>query len=312
MTITDPVLAGLPAPLVATADDLPPAVAAALVAPAEPGRTTIEAAGIPFHVRSWGAESDPAVLLVHGVTASSGVWWRVGPALAAAGLRIVAPDLPGHGRTGHWTGHRVFRENAADVAALAVAAGIAGPSLRVVGHSWGAMTAAALPAAGLVPARLVLLDPPALSRAAISSMLDDPVERPYDDLAEAIAALGTAYPTWSYGDVVAKAEALTQVDPEAARQVLAENGDWDGGLADLADPAASEVPIRLIRGEPALGGLLPDDVLPAYAARIGAANITTIRGGSHSPMRVRPEATVLALLRALAGEADPGPAGGAG
>ena len=37
-------------------------------------------------------------------------------------------------------------------------------------------------------------------------------------------------PDWAEEDVRAKAEALIQVDVDAARAVLLENGDWDGGL----------------------------------------------------------------------------------
>src|SRR5258708_7415896 len=65
---------------------------------------------------------------------------------------------------------------AADVVAFAHEAGVLGSGLRVVGHSWGGMTSAALPGAGLIPDRLVLLDPPAIPVAAIATMLDDPVE----------------------------------------------------------------------------------------------------------------------------------------
>ena len=50
-----------------------------------------------------------------------------------------------------------------------------------------------------------------------------------------------ANPAWSAGDVEAKAEALVQLDVDAARAVLLENGDWDGGLADLSDPAAAGI-----------------------------------------------------------------------
>ena len=81
------------------------------VSPAS-GRST--AAGIPFSALSWGDPDGRPLLLVHGVTASAAIWWRVGPALAATGRRVVAVDLPGHGRTGHWTGRHRFRDNAAD------------------------------------------------------------------------------------------------------------------------------------------------------------------------------------------------------
>ena len=41
--------------------------------------------------------SEPVALLIHGVTSSSRTWWRVGPALAARGYRVLAVDLRGHG-----------------------------------------------------------------------------------------------------------------------------------------------------------------------------------------------------------------------
>src|SRR5437879_1446897 len=215
----------------ARASDLPEAVADALDRPPEPDWIEPDAAGLRFVARAWGDPDRPALLLLHGVTASSRTWWRVGPALAVGlGRRVVAPDLPGHGRTGSWTGHHRFRDNAADVAAFAVAAGIATPDLRIVGHSWGGMTAAALPVAGLWAEVIVLLDPPAVPCAALATMLDDPVERRYDDLDEARTAVGALYPTWPFGDVIAKAEGLTQFDEAAVRAILLENGDWDGGL----------------------------------------------------------------------------------
>ncbi len=292
--------AGAPAPIVATAADLPPAVAAALESPADPSLGVVESGGVPHAIRTWGDAEAAPVLLIHGVTASSRIWWRIGPALAAGlGRRVVAVDQAGHGATGHWTGHDRFADNAADLAAFIVAAGLARPDLRVVGHSWGGMTAAALPAAGIRPEVLVLLDPPAIPAAAIATMLNDPIERHYDDLAEAQAALGGLHPTWPHGDVLAKAEALTQFDDPAVRAILTRNGDWDGGLAALADPAAAEVLVRIVRGDPEAGGLIPDEMAARLAARVGGDNVLTIPGGSHAPMRTLPEATTLALLRAL-------------
>ena len=278
-----------------------PIVAAALASPAAPDEVTVEAAGIRFHVLAWGKPGAPAVLLMHGVTSNAWTWWRVGPAIAAAGYRVVAPDLPGHGRTGHWVGHVAFRDNAADLAELARAVfpGRDASEVRVVGHSWGAMTAAAFPSAGYVPARLVLLDPPTIPLALIRQMLVDPTERRYDDIDEAIAVVGRMNPTYGYGDVVAKAEALTQFDEPAVRAILTENGDFDGGLAALADPAARDVPTRLIRGDPASGGLVPDGALPAFVDRLGEDGVATIANSPHSPQRTHPVETTAALLRAL-------------
>jgi len=41
----------------------------------------------------------PTVVLIHGLGVSADYWVRVGPPLAAAGYRVLAPDLPGFGRT---------------------------------------------------------------------------------------------------------------------------------------------------------------------------------------------------------------------
>jgi pimeloyl-ACP methyl ester carboxylesterase len=291
----------LPAPIVVEPGDLPRAVAERLTAtvpePGEPA-TTI-AAGIPFASIAWGDPTDRPLILIHGVTASSRIWWRVGPALAASGRRVVAVDLPGHGLTGHWTGHHIFRETAADVAAWIRAAGLDVPELQVVGHSWGGMTAAGLPIAGIRPATLVLLDPPAVPWSVISQMASDPSEQTYPDLASGMAALAAANPDWPGEDVRAKAEALVQLDVGAARSVVLDNGDWDGGLADLSDPAATGIPTWIVRGDPAAGGLLPDGAIPGFAARIGADHILTLAGAPHAPQRMFPEATVVGLLRAL-------------
>jgi len=293
--------ATLPEPIVATLTDLPPAVANALetVDPSDGEWTTTEAAGIPFASTDWGDPAARPLLLIHGVTASNAIWWRVGPALAATGRRVIAVDLPGHGRTGHWTGHHRFRDTAVDVATWIRASGLDVPDLQIVGHSWGAMIAAGLPLAGIRPATLVLLDPPAVPWAVISQMASDPQEQPYSDIETAVHALAAANPTWSLNDARAKAEALAQLDVTAARAVLLDNGDWDGGLADLSEPEASGISTWIIRGDPAAGSLVPDPVIPGFAALVGPDHILTLAGAAHSPQRAHPEATTLALLRAL-------------
>ncbi|MFL5644008.1 MAG: alpha/beta fold hydrolase [Chloroflexota bacterium] len=282
---------------------LPSAVDAVLDAPPDTvdagERSVTVAAGIPFSSLAWGDASDRPLVLIHGITASARIWWRVGPALAASGRRVVAPDMPGHGYTRHWAGHHRFRDNAADVAAWIRATGLDVPSLQIVGHSWGAMTSAALPVAGIRPAALVLLDPPAIPYAFIAQMASDPSEVSYPDLDSAVRELGRLNPHWPAEDVRAKAEALTQLEVEAARSVVLENGDWDGGLADIGDPAAAGIPIWLIRGDPGRGGLVPDAALPGFEARIGADHIVTLAGAPHSPQRTHPAELTAALLGVL-------------
>jgi pimeloyl-ACP methyl ester carboxylesterase len=102
-------------------------------------------------------------VLVHGVTGWHRTWWRVGPALAAAGYRVVAVDQRGHGHSPRLRGSITVRDLAADLATVVGALG--GRADLLVGHSLGG--AAGLELAVAHPAlvgRLVLEDPPAISR----------------------------------------------------------------------------------------------------------------------------------------------------
>jgi len=279
---------------------LTPAPVAAALAQPEPGRERIvDAAGYAWRTIEWGDAADPPVLLVHGVTSNAETFWRVGPAVAAGSRHVVAVDLPGHGRTGGWRGRHLFAETAADLTAFVRAAGLERPRLAVLGHSWGGMTVAALPAAGLRPDRLILLDPPVLELAALDAMTRDPLERPYSSLEAAVDAVRAANPGWAAGDIQAKALGLTQFVSDAVLAVLLQNGDWDGGLAALADPAAGRIQAWLIRGIPEAGGLVPDSALPAFEARLGRDHVITLAGAPHSPQRTHPKATVRAILRAI-------------
>ena len=193
-------------------DDLPESVRAVFADP-PPGRVSVvEAAGYSWHNVEWGELADPPLLLVHGVTSNSETFWRVGPCIAAAGRRVVAVDLPGHGRTGGWRGRHRWIETATDLAGLIRAAELDQGDLAVVGHSWGAMTAASLPAAGFRPERLVLLDPPAMTVEGLVPWTQDPTEQRYEDLADAIDAIRASGVSWPEGDVMAKATGLTQID----------------------------------------------------------------------------------------------------
>jgi pimeloyl-ACP methyl ester carboxylesterase len=290
--------------LTATAADLPTGVAAALAAPERGARGHVDAGGTRWPTLRWGDTALPPVLLVHGVTSNAGIWWRVGPAIAAAGRYVVALDMPGHGRTAPATRSHRFLDTATELAGFVRAAGLAGPDLAdprlaVVGHSWGGMVTANLPAAGLAPRTLALLDPPSLTLARLRALTESPTERDYATLEEATTAVRAANPTWSDGDVEAKAIALTEFNPQLVLDVLLKNGDWDAGMATLRHPNARGVDTWLIRGEWKTGGYIPESRVPRIEAQLGADHVITIEGAPHSPQRTHPEATVLAILRAL-------------
>lgn len=86
----------------------------------------------------------PAVLCLHGLTATPYVWRPLAEALAAAGHRVKAPRFVGHGRTpaqlrltrfADWLGQarRAFDELAHDH-----------PRIFIIGHSMGALAGAVL------------------------------------------------------------------------------------------------------------------------------------------------------------------------
>jgi pimeloyl-ACP methyl ester carboxylesterase len=285
--------------LTASAADLPAAVAAALANPGEAATGVLDVAGTTWPTLGWGAPTSAPVLLVHGVTSNAGIWWRIGPAIAASGRRVVAVDMPGHGRSSKQARSHRFADTASELVAFVRAAGLDRPDLAVVGHSWGAMVSAHLPAAGLLPRTIVLLDPPVLTLGRLEALTKEPTERDYATLEEATRTVREANPSWSDGDVAAKAQALTEFSPQLVLDVLLGNGDWDGGMAALRDPNAAGVAVWLIRGEWATGGFIPDFKVPDIAAQLGADHVITIAGGPHSPQRTHPEATTLAILRAL-------------
>jgi 2-hydroxy-6-oxonona-2,4-dienedioate hydrolase len=53
----------------------------------------------PWDLRYREAGEGPPIVLVHGLAVSSDYWWRNGPELAVRGYRVLAPDLPGFGRS---------------------------------------------------------------------------------------------------------------------------------------------------------------------------------------------------------------------
>lgn len=53
----------------------------------------------PWRMRYREAGRGPCLVLVHGLGVSADYWIRNGPPLAAEGFRVLAPDLPGFGRT---------------------------------------------------------------------------------------------------------------------------------------------------------------------------------------------------------------------
>jgi pimeloyl-ACP methyl ester carboxylesterase len=91
-------------------------------------------------------------VLVHGAWGGGWAWSRVAPLLEAAGHRVDAPDLPGHGDNAAPVSEMTLEANARRVADRVEAAG---EPVVLVGHSMGGM--AVTQAAELVPERIATL-----------------------------------------------------------------------------------------------------------------------------------------------------------
>jgi pimeloyl-ACP methyl ester carboxylesterase len=115
--------------------------------------TTLARGELAFDVTTAGPEAGEPVVLLHGFPQSARCWDAVTPALAAAGLRTLAPDQRGYSPGARPGGRAAYRlsELVADAAAVveAALAGTGRSRAHVVGHDWGAIVAWAL--AGLRP-----------------------------------------------------------------------------------------------------------------------------------------------------------------
>ncbi|WP_205696509.1 alpha/beta fold hydrolase [Conexibacter sp. SYSU D00693] len=99
----------------------------------------VDAPGFAMHVALAGPEDGDVVVLLHGWPQSWWIWRHAIPRLAAAGHRVVAPDLRGHG----WSEaprHGYDKEQlATDVLATLDALGV--ERFAVAGHDWGGFVA---------------------------------------------------------------------------------------------------------------------------------------------------------------------------
>ena len=111
---------------------------AAVTRPAPAQKVQLD--GIELHVEQSG--SGPVVVLLHGFPDSARLWHAVVPRLVTAGLRTIALDQRGCGRSDAPVGRQRYRIDrlAADVTGVLDALEVAGP-VHLLGHDWGAVVA---------------------------------------------------------------------------------------------------------------------------------------------------------------------------
>jgi haloacetate dehalogenase len=162
----------------------------------------VDVGEVRLRVRHGGA--GPAVLLVHGHPRTHTTWYRVPPALAAAGYHVVCPDLRGYGQSTAPPGRPDHsqaskRAMAADLARLMQKLGH--ERYVAVGHDRG----------GYAVQRLALEHPGAIKRVVVLG--DVPIG---EALARCDARFAVAWWHWFFmGQPAPLAERLIAADPAA-------------------------------------------------------------------------------------------------
>ena len=301
---------------------------------APPGGRWVDVGDSRLFVQEWGPPSGPVLLLAHGTGAWSGTWFDLPAALAAAGWRVVAVDLPPFGlsTTNGRPGELDYSRPAQAFRLLNLIGQLGGPGeVTLVGHSIGA--APALEAAMRSPTRLrrLVLVAPALRLGPAG---EAPACTPVPAWAtvllgrrdvRSVLISGTAsYPAFTdelLGRFVYRKEAITPERVAAYQQPMrrfsysADIGDWAYAFAAAGCEAAASLdpqritawsrsgpPVVLIWGS-------ADAITPIAQARslqrwMPEARLIELPGVGQIPHIENPPALAAALLTAV-GPAEP-------
>lgn len=240
----------------------------------------------------------PVVVFLHGAAMDHTCWSSQTRYFAHHGHGVLAPDLPGHGRSGGRPLDSV--EALADwVLALLDAAGAARGAL--VGHSLGSLVA--LETAGRAPDRVAALG---LLATAVPMAVNPAFQAlARDDTPKAIGLMmewsfarqnhlgGSPTPgLWMTG-------AATRLVERAAPGLLAHDlGVASGYAGGLAAAARAACPTLLVLG--AADQMTPRKAADAVGKAIAGSRTVVIPGAGHMMMAERPDATLDALRGLLA------------
>jgi pimeloyl-ACP methyl ester carboxylesterase len=216
------------------------------------------------------------------MTSSSRTWWRVGPALAGRGFRVVAVDLRGHGSSPRAVVGLGLAELAADVAET-----VHGPVELLVGHSLGGLVSLEL--VGRRPGfarRLVVEDPPGSSSidwAGLAAGVEADTRRAVAEPDALRRELEAANPAWVPGEAERRVADLADCDGRAIAAALRQGAPFDP--FDLpALLAAAGVPVLMLLADEALGSLLTGLDRKAAAEVLGPGATRVLPAG-HSVHR---------------------------
>lgn len=220
-----------------------------------------------LHVHAFGPEDGPPLLLLHGVT-GNGLRFRRLAEEELPGVRVLAPDLRGHGDS-TWDPPWHASRHVADVLVTMDALGL--DRVPVAGHSFGGLVA--MLAAGAAPdrvARLALIDPATGMDPATAAGRAEEVRRDegWADEAEARAARLALRPPHARDTVDEDLAAFLRRDPDGRVRFRFSRSAVVTGYSEMARPAPS------LAGYPGEVLLVPalqaDFVTPALIDGLGA------------------------------------------
>lgn len=217
-----------------------------------------------------GTSADPTdrpVVLVHGVFDSAACWFPVLDALVAAGRRVIAVDLPGHGAS-----PRIERDFSLQHLAEAVHvtlrdAGVT--SADVVGHSLGGLVSQQLAQTRPELVASLTLEDPAWGVASAPGLFPEILVQRVGQLAtwspQQILENGrAAHPEWDERDTAGWLEAKIDVDVGLTQA----SQDWIAATG----PQAWDVypgPVHLLTGECERGALVSPAMVEAASLTLG-------------------------------------------
>ncbi len=288
----------------------------ALAAPADDGGVDVAGARIAY--RAWGPPGAPGVVLVHGTAAHARWWDHIAPFLGGGpspngasqdcGLRVAALSMSGHGDS-DWRDRYGVDQWAAEVMAVASAAGIAGPPF-IIGHSLGggvAIRAAARYGSAL--AGIVVVD---------TTVYEGPPP-PEMSAPEMGFGIGRTYPSreaiLARFRLVPEQAVLPYVREHVAAWSVAVRGNGEWGwkfdqalfakMTPQAPPAAEAAGCRvaIVRAQ---HGMMSPEMASRLRARLGRpAPVVEIPLAGHHVLLDEPLSLVTALRAVLAGWTAP-------
>jgi pimeloyl-ACP methyl ester carboxylesterase len=255
------------------------------------GRITGLRAGIPGRAK---------VLALHGWLDNAASFVPLAPLLQ--GIELVAPDLPGHGRSAHLPQGADYSFAGAVNSVLDIADALGWERFALLGHSMGAGIGSLVAAA--CPQRIERF----VAIEALGALAEAP-ERTVARLRDAIAAMRNVArrPLRVFPDIDTAIRARMQANAldEPTARLLVERGlaVVDGGHAWSSDPRLTlpttirmtepqvlalvrgiECPTLVIHADPAQP-YLPDDLRRARAAALPRGTLKVLPGGHHLHMQ---------------------------